>query len=426
MTKTEIGWRLLSQHFHLEERLAAGEVVKITASDISSIARREPRLMVKFDEKAHLPKVLARSSILPSSNGEYLIVPGDAYHEIESAGSIHRESLPQSVAMLETLPWLEGPRSESQLLDMILAAGILDKFLDEAQQHLTIRGRLRSPDFEFDFRLLDGSTHTLQVSGVQIEVDAGLEGDSINLIEAKLGKRSDFHIRQLYYPYRMWQALLPHRQQRSVFVTYSDKVISLRLYRFVPEKLLQGVELVRSLDVVLGASERPPSLESILAATPLQKPPLGVPFPQADDMYKVLDIVDAAYAGITDLAGIVDRYGFTERQVAYYSNAARYLGLMSSRASDDPLTQRGHDFVRSSREARHRIVLASLAELPVFRELLERVVAGSELPSAEAIEEQIRESSEISGMPISGATLRRRRTTAVSWLNWVRDVVKQN
>ncbi len=49
-------------------------------------------------------------------------------------------------------------------------------------------------------------SHQLAVTNAQVEIDAGFESnDCVFLIEAKLEAVDDFIIRQLYYPYRLWQ-----------------------------------------------------------------------------------------------------------------------------------------------------------------------------------------------------------------------------
>src|SRR5690606_24099554 len=114
---------------------------------------------------------------------------------------------------------------------------------------------------------------------------------------------------------------LPAKPARAVFITYSDRVTSLRLYDFSPADYYGGLVLTKAADYVLDDQEFRIDLHEILANTRPGLAPEGVTFPQADDMAKVLDVVDATAAGVTDTNEIMERYGFTSRQAVYYPTA---------------------------------------------------------------------------------------------------------
>lgn len=422
LSLTETAWEKLDDSLHLRNRLSDGENVRVSASVMKRITKREPRLLTKFDTRGHRPRVLRNATILPVSNGEYLILPGDGYHEIEAVSDVSRW-VPEPMALaLDSLPWNDGPSSEGQLIDMAHSSGLLGDFLGEPHMYLTIRGRLRSPSFKFSFPATYGATE-VDVAGVQIEVDAGYEGQHLNLVEAKLGKWSDFHVRQLYYPLRMWQELLPNKSSRSVFISYSDRVISLRLYDFKPPDNYGAIHLAKAADFVLDSTDQPFSLDEILSTTKLLSAPSGVTFPQADDMQKVLDLVDATAAGIISKSETMLRYGFTERQALYYTTAARYIGLIEPYGSGRVLTPLGQQFSRATRSQRHRIIVERLAALPVFRSALEHAASNeSNLPPIDTMAEWIAETSSKSGLPLSGSTLSRRAATVRNWTQWALDI----
>jgi hypothetical protein len=58
----------------------------------------------------------------------------------------------------------------------------------------------------FDFNINSSKgLFKVNVGNSQIEIDGGYEGDSsLNLIEAKNYISDDFLVRQLYYPYKLW------------------------------------------------------------------------------------------------------------------------------------------------------------------------------------------------------------------------------
>lgn len=425
MSKTETAWKILEERFQIRERLENNESILITAEDIKVYTRREPRLMMKFDARHQRPSVIRKATIFPVTNGEYLIVPGDGYHSVEPGPkNVENWHLPDDARALQTLPWDDGPVSESQMLDMAYASGLLNQFLDEASLHLTIRGRRRSPSFTFRFQSHGEKKISIAVDGVQVEVDAGYEGESLYLIEAKMGGRDDFHTRQLYYPFRMWRAALTaSKKVMPVFIYYSDRVLFLRQYRFSDAMEYQSLELVNALNITFDGASLEPTVENILESTYLIEPPDGTPFPQADSLPRVLDLVDAVYTGLTTVEDLVERYEFTTRQVAYYSAAARFLGLMEVTRADRVLTSSGVRFAKSLREKRHTIIIERLASLPVFRTLLQEIVQKGVIRSTrQDIAEMIQSFADERAIPMTYVTANRRASTVIAWLRWVQKI----
>jgi hypothetical protein len=89
-----------------------------------------------------------------------------------------------------------------QHLDFAYASSLVRTFLQDDSLVLTIRGRKYTPAFSFYV-----DRHLLEVKSVQTEVDAGYEGrNQVVLIEAKSPGTTNTIIRQMFYPFRQWQA----------------------------------------------------------------------------------------------------------------------------------------------------------------------------------------------------------------------------
>jgi len=362
----------------------------VTAAQIKSLTGVEPRLATKFDHREARPEALRQSTVLPLKNGEYVVVPGDGYHDLEisTARLLNYRVAPEVRVRTATLPWTGVPSSESQVLDMALVSGMLAQFLGEEQLYLTIRGRLRAPRFAYDF-----GARRLEVDGVQVEADAGVEGERLYLIEAKLGRRDNFHVRQLYYPYRMWRASCA-KPVLPVFCCHSDRVFHFWLYDFDPPENYHGLRLQKAASYTLEEELGTPTLSNLLAAySPAPLP--AVPFPQADRLERVIDLADAVASGASD-------YGFLPRQEGYYRNAAAFLGLLEP------------DFAASSRAQRHAFILRRLVELPVFREACQFMDEHARFPSRPWIAERI-----AAATGLSGTTVERRAGTVLAWLQWL-------
>ena len=410
-SSTSAAWRKLFQALELERRLASpdGPVI-VTAVEIKALSGREPRLMTKFDTRESRPDVLKGVTILPVTNGAYALLAGDGYADVPLCRTASYQSFSERARTLASLPWQAGPSSESQAIDMAHASGLLDEFFGEPTR-MTVRGRLRTPAFGFAFDTTHGAV-SLEADGVQVEVDAGFEGETLHLLEAKLGTRTNFHVRQLYYPLRMWRALLPEKRVSAAFLSWSNRCLSLRRYEFDPLERYHALALTAAVDYYLDEPQPIPTLADVLAATQVDKLPEGMPFPQADDLRRVIDIVDAVAQGVSSHEELARHYEFDVRQAQYYGNAAAFLGLVTRTASGFELDEAAADFARLPRPDRQTLLLRRIASLPIFREVLERLVVSGELESSDVVAELIEQKAGLRGQ----TTLRRARTV----LAWVR------
>jgi len=412
---TALAWSAIANKLEIHQKLTSGVAfVEVTAQQIKDISGREPRLMTKFDTRESRPSALRGITILPLSNGTYALLQGDGYVDVQATPRVRRWPVSAKARKCVTLPWDQGPASESQALDMALATGLLEDFLEDEVQ-LTIRGRLRSPSFNFAFEGGHGSVN-LTANGVQIEVDAGLEGKCIHLIEAKLGARTNFHNRQLYYPYRMWQTLVPEKAVSTVFLAYSNRCFSLRRYDATGEgaNSYHGLVATKAVDYHFDEPTPMPTLETLLAETTERSITAESPFPQANEIRRVIDIVDSVAAGLSSRVEIASRYDLDDRQADYYANAATFLGLLARRNNGFQLTEQGEQFSKLRRTERIIWVMREIAARKVFRQVLEITNLTGKLPSRDRVAELICLQSEL-----SGKTPNRRAGTVLAWVRWI-------
>lgn len=412
---TAVAWNAIADELHLDDWLGSeSEPIELTAQRIKDITGREPRLMTKFDTRESRPSTLRGITILPLSNGTYVLLRGDGYADVTPTARTRRWPISASAKRLLTLPWDNGPASESQALDMAIATGLLADFLED-DVRLTVRGRLRSPRFDFSFES-GGKLLPLTVNGVQIEVDAGLEGQHIHLVEAKLGARTNFHNRQLYYPYRMWQTLVPEKRVSTVFLAYSNRCFSLRRFDASPDRapLYHGLIATKSVDYHFDEPTPIPSLETILSETKLRRETTEVPFPQANEIRRVIDVTDSVAAGLCTRGEISSHYDLDDRQADYYANAALFLGLLVRNENGFALSEQGLRFNQRPRNERIVWLIREVTSRTVFRQVLETVNATGRLPSREKVAELIREH-----VGLSGKTPHRRAGTVLAWTKWI-------
>ena len=206
------------QHdFESSPAILTADMIKQSTRHFSKTSDREVRVIAKLDSREDLPQILRDKGlfVLPIKNGEYILVKGEGYHDLQPAA--------ETEIFTSTLDFeLKSAKvgtSEMQHLDYAFNTGLLHHFLDLSDPlYLQIRGRKYTPEFTFRVGTFDITT-----ASVQTEVDAGYEGRNVLiLVEAKGSSQSNFIIRQLYYPFRQWH-INTEKQIRSLFFSFDSQ-----------------------------------------------------------------------------------------------------------------------------------------------------------------------------------------------------------
>ncbi len=429
LSKHDTAWQRVFDHSNLLQQIQSQGYAYISAEQLKVIGRREPRLMAKQDTLSARPAIFKEHNltIFPVENGQYVIFQDpDQKSYFCFDASLDELSPQQHISKLdlktfETYP-VNQHLSESQAIDFAFVSSLLHHFLGDNQIYLTIRGRLRSGTFYFT---LPNRQRQIQVAGVQIEVDAGYESrERIYLFEAKVGKREDFHIRQLLYPYLEWSQG-SRKEVVPIFLIYSNGQYYLLQFRINP--MFGEFTVVKQQCYTVNESPRATiNFVRLLQDVPVETEP-AVPYPQADDLDKVVDIIHLVAAGISTKSEISEYFDFDERQGDYYLNAATYLGFIERARQQFILTASGRRFCSiRSRSERTTLLIAHLLKKPTFREIFQRLCDRPHhlrlFENYWSVDELV--SSDIASIiqartSLNCQTASRRALTARSWVKWV-------
>ena len=389
-------------------------VNRVTARQIKRITGEEPRIMAKMDTSSDLPEIFRSEGlfVLPISNGEYAIVRGNGYHDLEAPGSISTKF--QSSMPFDLVTSRVG-RSEMQYVDLAYNAGLIEHFANVESLYLSVRGRKFSP--AFDFRV-DGSP-TIHVEGVQVEIDGGFEGEQIFVaLEAKINWAGEFHIRQLYYPLRFWDQTLRSKggpkEVRPIFLVYDTRASTYALweYRFRTLEDYESIELVRSARFKL--EWKPVGIDRFQAVTPEGGGKRRRIVPQADDVAKIGELPFLVWLGVDSAEAVAKQFGFDRRQSSYYGQAAEALGLIELRNARYRLAEFGLEYVRKSAPERNEMLCKLMLRLPLFNEALAAMLLS---PDKGLSKRQVMDL--IRNRGYSGSTLGRRAHTILAWFQWM-------
>ena len=400
------GWDEIFSSLKIVERVDAKGYFDITADQIKKISGREPRLMAKIDFREHIPPVMHKQAmaILAIANGTYRIGRFDPFIDIEPVSI----ATPSSFVFPGNIITLNPQKlaHESAALDAALVSGILHEVFGE-DVALTIRGRSRSPDFVFPLNGID-----FPISGVQIEVDGGYEGaTTINLVEAKVGPRDNLSVRQLIYPQLAWESTIGKRKTVKTFICFYQEPI-LRFIPVIYENGLCKADHSNELAFVLEPIAKL-NLGAIKASPNATYPLLGVPFPQADNFDTVLAMFNIVVnEEEIPKDSLLLEFDLTMRQITYYSDALKWMGLVDIKQAIVSITPEGRAIAALS----HAEKMKRLAEIifcePIFNHVLHK--RNSEVPA-----------SLFERRNIGGTTPERRLKTVHAWVNYFEAFSKQ-
>lgn len=424
VSKNDDAWESVFDKLELENKLASQKFLYVTANDLKKYGEREPRLMAKLDTKNTRPEIFKNHdlTIFPVKNGEYVIFEDTdlkSYYNFDSWDDVTITEYTSSIDVnkFQTFP-ANKEFSESQALDFAYLTSLLRTFTGEDELYLTIRGRLWSTSFNYD---IPKHNHTVDVTKVQIEVDAGYESpERIYLIEAKIGKRDNFHIRQLYYPYKDWSNRTT-KEIIPIFFTYTNGLYYLTQFEFGDN--FDDVSVVKNECFIINESlATSVDLKQLLKSISVEGETIDVPYPQADDLDKVIDIVKNIRVGYDNKFDIASYFDFDERQGDYYANAAIYLGLLKRMAGKHPtfgLTDLGLKLVNcSERKKRNQIVLEQMLKKPTLNESLSYLIDNDFDFESDSLKNNIISSIK-RHTKYSGTTPSRRASTVKAWLRWI-------
>ena len=326
--KNDQAWQKVCDRTQLLKDIRSNGYAVVKAKDLQHLSdERQPRLMVKFDFDSQRPKLFKdhRLNILPLRRGDYVVFRDDhnvCYFKMPSVYADRRPTAYQPQTNLAAFDTLSKRASltESDAIEQALLSSLLRTFCQTGPLSKTKSGRFGSDKFMLKLPC----EASIPVDGSQIEVDAVLESpDAVVLIEAKIGFHQNFHVRQLYYPH-CWLRERTKKRIVPVLLCYSNG--EFQLTEFKLGEHFGDVELVKQgyfviEEYVLAGG----NIAVIDRNLPSPVEDLGIPFPQADDMDKVVDILQLAQRGTVDPDQLVEIFGFVPRQADYYRNAARYL-----------------------------------------------------------------------------------------------------
>lgn len=422
MNQTDKAWDILFDRHNILQNVQRNGFFEIQAKEIKK--EREPRLMAKFDHYSNLPKLFKDNglSILPISRSSYIIGEFDVYEKV----TYNQKLKPIQVDFPSDLTTIDPTNlySESSALHCAHVTGMMENVLGE-QSFQTISGRMSSKEFDFNIRTRKGNDHLVSIKNSQVEIDGGYESQSqFMIVEAKNATVDDFLVRQLYYPYRLWQAKT-YKEVKPVFFTYSNDIFSFFIYEFTEPHRYNSAKLIGQKDFIIAHEEL--ELEDIVEVfhTVHIQPEPEIPFPQADSFPRIVDLLGLLVENDLSKDDITRNYDFDERQTGYYTAAGMYLGLIEKYKDENrqvmfTLTRAGRGIMRLKTKDKFLRLAKSILVHEPFKQVLAEYFQTSTPPEKERVVEIMKRCNLYNVN--SESTYFRRASTVMGWINWILEL----
>lgn len=425
-TNNKEAWQLLFDKYNILEEINQNGYFKITAKQINEF--REARLMTKFDNSANLPELFKDNNleILPITSNSYMIARFQTYKKFEETEEeIIKISFPEYIQSLD----YNNITSEALAINCAYITQMLEDFLDEEDLVPTISGKMGSGNFEFKISKNENEAEHINVSvqNSRIEIDGGFEGiNSLALVEAKNVISDDFIVRQLYYPYRLWKSKI-NKPVRPVYMVYSNGIFNVYEYKFENDEDYSSIKFVKSKKYSIEDTEIDiQDIQNVFNNINefVEEPEIA--FPQADSFDRVINLCELLLDEPRTKSDITENYAFDERQTSYYTDAARYLELVSKNRNDGnivfELTEKGRKILNLRYKQRQLEFVKLILKHKAFYEYLRLYFERAEKPiTFDTIE--IMKQCDLYNIE-SESTYKRRASTIRGWIDWILDLTR--
>lgn len=334
--KNEV-WTAVLDKFASRTDLSS-DLIIIHSDQVNAISKQmggpDFRNLSKFDKREDRPSVFRDNNlnIMPISRSEYVVGPMEEYHPLVLTNkaedvSYERFKIPNLLTLQgETTSWISAG----------LAVHALDKAFDDSDLIRTITGRMGGGSWSFRINHIDNADRRfeLQLKNPQIEIDTVLETPkAIYILEAKQVKETNFLVRQLYFPYRKLISDLNITSKPVIPVFYEinseSQYVKVRMFEFTDSDVYNSIREFRRFEFQLINTDEETDIDKLIAfsKTVVTEPTKTELLPQANDMAKVMTLLNDLKGNVLNKREIADKFTFDERQSDYYGNVLVYFSL---------------------------------------------------------------------------------------------------
>jgi hypothetical protein len=163
-------------------------------------------------------------------------------------------------------------------------------------------------------------------------------------------------------------------------------------------------------------------IEQVIKKTSTIHEPQDIPFPQADNFLRVINLCELLFDKEMTKEDITLNYDFDKRQSDYYYNAGKYLGLFEQIGKEICLTSQANQIIKLSPKEKQLAFVKLIIKHKVFKDALIEFLANGKPPTTQKIIEFMKNTK----LNIGEDTMKRRSSTVSSWISWIIELVEED
>src|SRR5699024_1109470 len=345
-----------------------------------------------------------------------------------------RESLPShplkihsvfndEVNSLETLEYNEFLTTTDISL-FLHHANIINDFFDETSNYLTQLKNNISISLSYNINIHD-KVFRIKNLNVQSKYYTVFENQStITILVISKDFTSDFLITDLFYPYKYFLENY-HKNVRLLFVQHLDSIFRLIEFKFNSQDNMNSLEYIKEkryslTETELSIDDVGNILQKVKVKTNDNQDNTDVPFVQANSFDKIITMMEHLNKKPSDIYDLEMLLNVSNRQVSYYYNAGRYVGLFKKNSLSNKycLTETGEQLMLSNYRNRQLSFISLILEHKIFNDLFHKIFNGT-FPSKTDVLNLMKKYNVCN----STDTTSRRAESVLAWIKWVLQVV---
>jgi hypothetical protein len=469
--KQDEAWEYLFERFDIPHQVIANGDFTITSSEINAAVREyyatkvdgagrsinapDARNLLKYDFSYDLPNIFRSKDAVPTekfgAGASFNIMPmGKDRYSISDYRSFQEIEYKPMRPKIITFPnWISGidpeePKtinSEAVAQSVAEMSGMLNIILEDMGSSVvsTLSGKKGTGLLDFSIAHFDKRTTNFVIDGWQSEIDGVYESkDKVLIIESKQKRPDDFNIRQLFIPLLIYRNQMRFEKEiYTAYFTYTDNLFSFHVYKFMDMKNFNSLKKIKQYDFIFDENEQRFTAQDlvrmmqnvVVEEEPKQEPNEKlVPFPQANDVEKMLDMIGfignnkpvyvdsvEAYLQPGSKLALAETYKFDERQSDYYGNLLNYFGFATREDDGFVLTNIGQRYNQLDQKAQTKLIIEQILKRKTFREVVQLRLETNEKINNKDVAVMIAKNRK----DLSTSTVNRRASTVNNIVEWV-------
>lgn len=419
-------WQLIFNKLDILERIKDKGYFIIKKDFILKSSR--DKHMVEWKTNDNVPEIFSNNNLdlLYLGNYNYMIATFNLRETIPNNNVKVYSRMIDYVESFETIK-IDEVSSTEDVAFYLNEASFVNEFFKEDSNLLTKNTYESKLSLSYNIEIKDRN-YKIKVSNTKVKADALFENkDSITIVKISTDFTNDLLISELYYPYVYFTEKY-NKNVRFLFVQYFNNIFRLIEYKFTDKETMSSLEWLDEkryslLNTELSLDDIGYLLETIIVKTDDNMNGTTVPFIQANSFDKVISMLDHLEFHTSTKKELAKFLNVGERQVDYYFNAGRYLGLFDKNTESKKhiyiLSSQGKSIVNLDYRERHLKLISLILEHQIFNDIFHKIFDEGILPDKDEVLSLMKKYNVCAISNTTG----RRAESVLAWMKWILELV---